>query len=131
MEMISTNASVIGPYTTKCYFGTKIVFSCCTMMAIFTWDAGFDGDAVTGLEMFDVCSDGEYLAGAFVAEDVVVFYDAGSYCSRFPEMEIGSRDRVSNVFGNKGEFTYPQIPFTRTCTTQSSGPRWSSGDGAL
>jgi hypothetical protein len=85
--------------------------------------------------MGDIGPRGEDDAGAFVAEDVVGGYDASANHADFPVMKIGAEEKFSRVRSTDWReavwLTYPQMPFARTCTMQSSGPRIKEGDDAL
>jgi hypothetical protein len=86
MNVVATDAAVIGRSTGKCYVGAEVILPCGALLAFMAGNTRFDGDAVAHVEVCDVASDGQDLAGGFVTEDVVIFNYAGTDCASFPEV---------------------------------------------
>jgi hypothetical protein len=71
VSVIPSNRAVIGMNAGECNIGAKIVDACRALLALSTWHARFDGNAVADVEILDVLPSPYHNACSFVTENVV------------------------------------------------------------
>ena len=88
MGDVAAEEAVDGRGGEEAHVDAAVVAACEAVFAFVADEVGFDCDAVADFEVGDGGVGGDYDAGGFVAEDVVVGYDHGANAAGVPEVDV-------------------------------------------